>query len=140
MKCVTAMRFRYLIAFINLLILFQSINLPCIKSELNKNNRKISQTINFIENLRIKSSDNKQNYSFFAQGVEADTEGNIYVIDFTGVQILKFDKEGHFLRIIGGRGQGPARPVNRSRSRKHHVRRKTGRTQYRPHVSPNPSQ
>lgn len=66
-----------------------------------------SLNIKFSEDLRIKSEDKNQNYLFFAQGVEADSSGNIYVMDSHDFKILKFDKNGNFLTAIGKKGQGP---------------------------------
>jgi len=38
--------------------------------------------------------------------VQVDEEGNIYVLDFRKSCALVFDKNGHFLRIIGEKGKG----------------------------------
>ncbi len=61
--------------------------------------------IKFVEDLIIESSG--EGYSFFAQGVEADSEGNIYIMDRYDFRVLKFDKEGMFTGAIGKKGQGP---------------------------------
>ena len=39
--------------------------------------------------------------------VEADSEGNIYVLDRENCRIQKFDKDGNYLQTIGRKGQGP---------------------------------
>ena len=61
--------------------------------------------IKFVEDLIIKSSG--EGYSFFAQGIEADSEGNIYIMDRYDFRVMKFDQEGNFAGTIGKRGQGP---------------------------------
>jgi len=61
--------------------------------------------IKFVEDLIIKSSG--EGYSFFVQGVEADSEGNIYIMDRYDFKVLKFDKDGKFTGGIGKKGQGP---------------------------------
>ena len=67
----------------------------------------------FTKDLRIPSSDKGGRYSFFAGGVgavsglEADSKGNIYVLDSYDDKVLKFDPAGNYLTSIGGKGQGP---------------------------------
>lgn len=67
----------------------------------------------FTKDLRIPSSDKGGRYSFFAggvggvSGVEADSKGNIYVLDSYDDKVLKFDPAGNYLTSIGGKGQGP---------------------------------
>lgn len=39
--------------------------------------------------------------------IDADDDGNIYVLDRKAVQIKVFDPQGRFIRIIGRTGQGP---------------------------------
>lgn len=61
----------------------------------------------FTQNLRIPSSDKGGRYSFFSGGVEADSKGNIFVLDGYDAKVLKFDPAGNYLTSIGGKGQGP---------------------------------
>lgn len=67
----------------------------------------------FTKDLKIPSSDKGGRYSFFADGVgavsgvEADSKGNIYVLDSYDDKVLKFDPAGNYLTSIGGKGQGP---------------------------------
>jgi hypothetical protein len=67
----------------------------------------------FTKDLRIPSSDQGGRYSFFVggvgavSGVEADSKGNIYVLDSYDFRILKFDPAGNYLTSIGEKGQGP---------------------------------
>ena len=90
-----------------LLIFFNFMELSGKFQSSHKEEKSRSPHFKFIEDLRIKSSDKDQNYSFFAQGIEADSEKNIYVMDSTDFRVLKFDMEGKFLQTIGRRGQGP---------------------------------
>ena len=49
----------------------------------------------------------------FASALTTDPSGMIYVSDYTGSQVLRFDKNGNFTKKLGGRGEGPgefARP------------------------------
>ncbi|RMH15701.1 MAG: hypothetical protein D6701_09800, partial [Gemmatimonadetes bacterium] len=41
------------------------------------------------------------------RAVDADAEGNIYVLDFPASEIRVFDAQGRHLRTIGGKGEGP---------------------------------
>jgi hypothetical protein len=67
----------------------------------------------FTKDLTIPSSDQGGRYSFFVggvgavSGVEADSKGNIYVLDNYDDKVLKFDQAGKYLTSIGGKGQGP---------------------------------
>jgi hypothetical protein len=40
-------------------------------------------------------------------GVVTDSEGNVYVLDFSDNNIKKFDASGKFLGVMGRKGQGP---------------------------------
>ena len=61
----------------------------------------------FIEDLAIKSAGLNNEYSFFAVGVEADSKGNIYVLNNHDYKVLRFNAKGEFLGAIGKKGQGP---------------------------------
>ncbi len=41
------------------------------------------------------------------RGIQADSDGNIYVLDYQAVEVRVFDPEGRYLRTIARRGQGP---------------------------------
>lgn len=40
-------------------------------------------------------------------GVSFDETGNLYIFDSQNVQIIEVDKEGHFVRAVGKKGEGP---------------------------------
>ena len=55
----------------------------------------------------------REDYVFYqARDVEADSEGNIYVLDIGDKQIKVFNKKGQFLRVISRKGQGPGELVS----------------------------
>ena len=41
------------------------------------------------------------------RGIQADSDGNIYVLDQQAVEVRVFDPDGEYLRTIARRGQGP---------------------------------
>lgn len=41
------------------------------------------------------------------RGVEADAEGNIYVLDYQASEVRAFDERGDFLRVVASQGEGP---------------------------------
>jgi len=41
------------------------------------------------------------------RGVDADRDGNIYVLDYLASEIRAFDRSGQFLRNVASKGQGP---------------------------------
>ena len=41
------------------------------------------------------------------RGIQADSDGNIYVLDYQAVEVRVFDPDGEHLRTIARRGQGP---------------------------------
>ena len=60
------------------------------------------------EELSIGLEDGDSNYVFFRiNGIEADSEGNIYVLDGGNFQIKVFNETGEFLYSFGKKGQGP---------------------------------
>lgn len=61
--------------------------------------------IKFVEDITISSKG--KDYSYYAVGVEADSEGNIYILDRYDFKVLKFDKKGKLISSIGKKGQGP---------------------------------
>lgn len=38
---------------------------------------------------------------------DTDNEGNVYTLNYRKSQVMKFDKDGNFLKVFGGKGQGP---------------------------------
>ncbi len=47
-------------------------------------------------------------YSIYKlRDIEADAEGNLYVLDFSESTVTVFDQEGFYIKTLGGHGQGP---------------------------------
>ncbi len=60
------------------------------------------------EKVLIKESDKGENYIFGSiSDISIDTFENIYLLDSRQRKILKYDKEGRFIKTIGKVGQGP---------------------------------
>lgn len=72
--------------------------------------------VDFIETLSLGKESGDENLVFFSiTNIAVDGDLNIYVLDSLKFQILKFDKDGHFLWKAGREGQGPGefqRPNN----------------------------
>ena len=64
-------------------------------------------SIDLIKVLEI-GDDSKEEYTFFSIGdITTDNNENIYVFDSKGFVLRKYDKNGKFIKQVGGRGQGP---------------------------------
>lgn len=60
------------------------------------------------EELTIGESGEEEEPAFYSiSGIQADSRGNIYVLDGRARQVKVFDKEGKFTHTIGREGQGP---------------------------------
>jgi hypothetical protein len=64
------------------------------------------------EELSVGKAEGKEEYLFYdirspVANVDVDAQNNIYVLDIKGSQVKVFDKDGHFVRTIGRKGQGP---------------------------------
>jgi hypothetical protein len=64
------------------------------------------------EELSVGKAEGKEEYLFYdirspVSNVDVDAQNNIYVLDIKATQVKVFDKDGHFLRTIGRKGQGP---------------------------------
>ena len=56
----------------------------------------------------MKIGSDKQNYEFFLiDSVDVDRSGNIYILDFEGGFVGKYDKTGKFIAKSGRKGNGP---------------------------------
>jgi hypothetical protein len=62
----------------------------------------------FTEEFKIGALDGDPNY-IFGEFVSfaVDDEGNVYILDWRGKFVRKFDRQGKFLLSFGGSGQGP---------------------------------
>ncbi|UCE40354.1 MAG: 6-bladed beta-propeller [Candidatus Aminicenantes bacterium] len=71
-------------------------------------------TLDLEEDL-ILGNDKDENYLFYrVWDIQADAQGNIYVLDSGATRIQKYDKNGKYLQTIGRKGQGPGefeRPI-----------------------------
>jgi hypothetical protein len=64
------------------------------------------------EELSVGKAEGKEGYLFYdirspVSNVDVDAQNNIYVLDIKASQVKVFDKDGHFVRTIGRKGQGP---------------------------------
>ncbi len=58
--------------------------------------------------LRIGTVEGDPNFIFGdVRGIEAGTDGTIYVLDYQASEVRAFDAEGRFLRKVATRGEGP---------------------------------
>jgi hypothetical protein len=65
-------------------------------------------SIRFIEEMKIDESHLPEGVFFESvTDMAADERGNIYFCDIQACNIKKFSPEGKFLKILGGKGQGP---------------------------------
>lgn len=63
--------------------------------------------LEFTEDLIIEDKD-AENYFFqWLVDIDVDRMGNIFVLDKQQYKVFIFDKEGHYLKALGGKGQGP---------------------------------
>jgi hypothetical protein len=64
--------------------------------------------VRFVRELALDEKTMPKDVLFVGpSGVECDTAGKVYVLDFPDNNIKVFDPAGKFLRIIGRKGQGP---------------------------------
>ncbi len=64
--------------------------------------------IEFIVDLSIGEEEYDENYMFSApRDIDADSQGNIYVLDSREFTIKKYDSQGKHIKNIGRFGQGP---------------------------------
>ncbi|UCE40246.1 MAG: 6-bladed beta-propeller [Candidatus Aminicenantes bacterium] len=70
----------------------------------------------FAEDLRIGVEEGEDDYMLYSPvDIDADPDGNIYILDMRDSQVKKYDPEGQFIGNIGRKGQGPGefdRPNN----------------------------
>jgi DNA-binding beta-propeller fold protein YncE len=59
------------------------------------------------EDLTIGEKEREEYVFYRARDIEADNEGNIYVLDIGDKQIKVYNKNGQFLKVISRKGQGP---------------------------------
>ena len=71
--------------------------------------------ITFLKRIELGSEDREEEIFFRIADIEADKNGNIFILDSGNYSLKKFSKEGKFLKEIGREGQGPGefiRPSN----------------------------
>ena len=69
----------------------------------------------FLKKYELGSEEKKEEIFFRIADIEADKNGNIFILDSGNYCLKKFSKEGKFLKEIGREGQGPGefiRPSN----------------------------
>ncbi len=66
------------------------------------------KSIQFIIDLSIGEIEGDENYMFSGpRDIDADSQGNIYVLDFREFTVKKYDSQGKHIKNIGRAGQGP---------------------------------
>ncbi len=93
-----------------LLIVFEYLFLNnFIIEELNCSDRSTKKSIklDLTEDLHIEPSKDKGFLFYGLAGIVADSKGNIYLLDIWNYNILKFNKNGVFIKTIGRKGEGP---------------------------------
>jgi hypothetical protein len=69
---------------------------------------KVFRDLKFVEDLSIGVEEGDEDYVFDSPtDIDADRNGNIYVLDSGDCVVKKFGPDGRYLRQFGGRGQGP---------------------------------
>ncbi len=64
--------------------------------------------VRFVQELALDEKTMPKDVLFVGpSGVQCDTAGNVYVLDFSDNNIKVLDAAGKFLRVIGRKGQGP---------------------------------
>lgn len=64
--------------------------------------------LELLEDLSIGFNQEEENYSFrYPRDIDADSKGNIYVVDYEEGTIKKYSPQGKHERNIGRKGQGP---------------------------------
>ncbi len=72
-----------------------------------------TDAISLEEDLTLGEKEGNEEHIFYrAQDVEADREGNIYVLDSGDKHIKVFDKNGQLRHVFGREGQGPGELSN----------------------------
>jgi hypothetical protein len=69
---------------------------------------KTLRRLKFVEDLSIGGEEAAGEPLLYSPtDIDADSSGNIYILDIRDALIRKFDEKGSFVRTIGRRGQGP---------------------------------
>ncbi len=67
-----------------------------------------TERIELVEDLVIGERGDDDNYRLYnATGAKVDAEGNHYVLDAGNFRVQVFDRDGDYVRTLGGQGQGP---------------------------------
>lgn len=59
------------------------------------------------EDLSIEDKDGEDYFFQWLVDIDVDNDGNIFVLDKQQCKVLIFDKDGHYIKALGGKGQGP---------------------------------
>ena len=64
--------------------------------------------IEFLEDLSIGVGEGEEEYMLYGpRAVDADAEGNIYILESSAVRLRKYDPRGKHIMDLGRKGQGP---------------------------------
>ena len=64
------------------------------------------------EDLSIEDKDGANYFFQWLVDIDVDNDGNIFVLDKQQCKVFIFDKEGHYVKAIGGKGQGPGKFIS----------------------------
>lgn len=82
-------------------------DVPVIEN-LRINPEKAFKDLAFVEDLTIGVEEGETDYMLYSpEDIDADPDGNIYILDLRDALIKKYDSEGIFIADIGRRGAGP---------------------------------
>jgi len=86
-----------------------------IISHINRNIQKdisVFLSIEKINTINKKDENDKEYYSFDPVDFKIDSDGNRYILDYKTLKIIKYNSEGRFSCIFGGKGNGPGELMN----------------------------
>lgn len=95
-----------------LLILLLIVSFNCDKKKSKKDWKELNIELNSVFEIPDTSKLDSEIFFFHPDFVVTDSKGNIVIADRSLNELIVFDKDGLFLRKIGGRGRGPSEFMN----------------------------
>lgn len=94
--------------FTILILVLAFVVFACRENESTQQVEKPTPTIQSTINLVIGAEDQPLDHQLGQpEAVRSDNDGNIYIADRQSMQIKVFDRDGSYLKSLGGRGRGP---------------------------------